>query len=157
MGGVVTPSTSMGGVTKCPFLESASKPISQREPPHSALTISRLEKISREEGPPWRRSLWTAELCEHCSRTIKRGMRIPLVDMEIGVQIRSQTRRRRRATCRPMREIVIPLRCWLLMHAHCLEVEAARSARLVGRVHRPRDGDILPRSPSRLWPHGSQW
>ena len=63
----------------------------------------------------------------------------PLVNVEVCVEIRGQTRGWRGASYRPEREVVAVLAFlhgWLLLHAHRPEVEAVRTICLITLIYR---------------------
>lgn len=88
-------------------------------------------------------------------------MCIPLVDVEVGIEISRETRRWRRAASRPHVEVVLWRRTGrLLLHAHVPEVEGigCRQGR-ASTVHCPGKRQITSVSPcwTRLWTHGCEW
>jgi hypothetical protein len=121
--GVVTSSTSMGGVISRPCTE-VSKLKRLLLELHATLTIVLvLEECRGEQRSARRRDIGAGTMVS--SVDAKRGMRIvPLVDMEVGIQIRSQARSGRGASHGLEGEVVMLGGLVVLLHAHVLEVEA---------------------------------
>jgi hypothetical protein len=90
------------------------------------------------------------------------GLNIPLVDVEVSVEVGSQARcGRRMRACRLQVEVVSLGRSRrLVVHAHVPEVEAAEVVWLAGAVvDGTVDRHVASAAPSRvrMRPHGGEW